>query len=119
MHSANNRRHLTLDSIFLGEFLENIPSCPGGRLSDADGRLAYRGDPRKGFERFEPLIETLLSLALSFFVVFYLTRLDNEFVLSDSQSFGEFIKSDLWYGFINGIAGLFKGKNDFFIPQKA
>ncbi len=75
-------------------------------------------DPRKGFERFEPLIETLLSLALAFFVVFYLTRLDNEYVLSDSQGFGEFIRSDLWYGFINGIGGLFKGKGDLFYPGK-
>jgi hypothetical protein len=75
-------------------------------------------DPRKGFERFEPLIETLLSAALAFFVVFYLTRLDNEFVLSSSQGFGEFIRSDLWYGFINGIAGLFKGKGDLFYPGK-
>jgi hypothetical protein len=75
-------------------------------------------DPRMGFERFEPLIETLLSLAIAFFVVFYLTRLDNAYVPADAHGFGEFVRTDLWYGFINGIGGLFKGKGDLFYPGK-
>jgi hypothetical protein len=75
---------------------------------------ASSSDTRRGFERFEPLIETLLSAALAFFVVFFLTRMDNEFVLSDSANLGEFIKSDLWYGFKDGVSGLFKGNTDLF-----
>lgn len=55
-------------------------------------------DPRKGFEKFEPLIETLLSAALAFFVVLYLTRLDDEFVLSDSHGFWRVyqVRSVVW-----------------------
>jgi hypothetical protein len=79
---------------------------------------ATSSDPRKGFERFEPLIETLLSAALAFFLVFFLTRLDGAFVQSDSSTLGDFIKSDIWYGFTQGISGLLKGKADLFYIGK-
>ena len=56
-------------------------------------------DTRRGFETFEPLMVNLLLASFFFFGVFFLTRLDNAYVLSPHTSILEFAAKDLGEGF--------------------
>lgn len=58
-------------------------------------------DTRRGFERFEPLMVNLLLASCFFFGVFFLTRLDNAFVLSPHTSIFDFAAKDLGEGFVS------------------
>ena len=49
-------------------------------------------DERRGFENFEPFLESLLLAAVTFFFVFFMTRLDALYVYSDSPSNNIFLK---------------------------
>jgi hypothetical protein len=58
-------------------------------------------DTRLGFERFEPLVTNMLLAACFFFATFFLTRLDNAFVLSTHTSIFDFAGKDLGSGFFS------------------
>jgi len=65
-------------------------------------------DERRGFEHFEPFLRNILFASLFFFGVFFLTRLNGAYVLSDSKTLWQFIRSDVFFGFASAQGGLFK-----------
>ena len=71
-------------------------------------------DTRRGFENFEPMIETLMFAALACFGIVFLTRLDHAFLQSSSATFGEFVQNDIWWGFVNGVKNITKASADLF-----
>jgi hypothetical protein len=64
-------------------------------------------DTRRGFENFGPFVENLLFASVSFFFVFFMTRLDQLFVTSTSGDIGSFISGDVAKGFFDGVKTLF------------
>lgn len=68
------------------------------------------------FEHFEPFLRNILFASLFFFGVFFLTRLNGAFVLSDSHTLWQFIKSDILFGFTSSQGGIFKNPSQLFYP---
>ena len=72
-------------------------------------------DSRRGFDRFESLIENLLCSTIAFFGVFFLTRLDHLFLYSSQESILVFLKDSIAQGFFTGIKEIFtKGNPQLF-----
>jgi hypothetical protein len=64
-------------------------------------------DDRRGFENFESFIENLLLAAVTFFFVFFMTRLDALYVYSDSPSISSFIAQNI---FLKGFTSALREK---------
>jgi hypothetical protein len=72
-------------------------------------------DKRRGFESFEPFLRNVLLASLFFFGVFFLTRLDNAYVVTkDADTLWQFIKSDIFFGFTSSWADLAKNPSQLF-----
>lgn len=73
-------------------------------------------DERRGFENFEPFLRNILLASLFFFGVFFLTRLNGAFLLSDAKTIWQFIRSDILLGFVYSEAGLVKNASQLLYP---
>jgi len=67
----------------------------------------HSSDERRGFENFESFLENLLLAAVTFFFVFFMTRVDALYIYSDSPSISAFISKNI---FLKGFTSALKEK---------